>query len=289
MVSQARSSQTDRPIPTSFRFRGLKLKDFLKFISSLLMPLVLGVFNAIVTLQQHQLSKQQRAEDQIAAERLRQQEIILSNERYQNEVLDSYIREMGELLEKNNGSLTRLQATVTFARAITLNTFWQLDLHRAVRIVRFLCEAGQLTQLEKSRSLDLSTAELRNTEFSYSKMNMRQLEQLTLAGAILSNATFIGVKMKTVNFSDAQLDYADFAWTQVNNVDFSFCQLDNANFHLAKLENVYLSNSTLRSANFPSISLVNTTVLGALMENIDFSSPRFDQIDLSSSSLFNNS
>ncbi|CAF5168968.1 unnamed protein product, partial [Rotaria sp. Silwood1] len=72
---------------------------------------------------------------------------------------------MGRLLEKNNGSLTSNEVAATLARAKTLNIFRQLDAQRNIRIIRFLYEAKQLSEIHENRPLDLSTTKLPDIDF----------------------------------------------------------------------------------------------------------------------------
>ncbi|CAF4220130.1 unnamed protein product [Rotaria socialis] len=299
---------------------GLNLSDGLKFISSLLLPLALGVFTVVITFEQQKTTRHQRDEDRLAfqlqreedrnssrlqreedrdASRLqreedrtasqlqRDQDKYLNEERYKNELIDTYIKEMGQLLANNSGSFTSNSITATLARVKTLNIFRQLDPQRNIRIIRFLHEAGQLNYLANSSSLDLSSAELRNINFSYSTINKKKLETLSLAGAILSNATFVRVQMEHLNFSEAQLDDSDFFWTRTDNVDYSFSQLDNANFSFSNLSNINFSNSKLKNANFSFSDLLNTSLSSSEMKNTNVSFAKLDTVKFFSTELGN--
>ena len=57
MVSQEQSTQTDRSLLIPRQLFGLKLKDGLKFISSLLLPLALGIFTVVITFHQQNAAK----------------------------------------------------------------------------------------------------------------------------------------------------------------------------------------------------------------------------------------
>lgn len=273
------------PFLTDRKVFGLKRNDVLKFISSLLLPLALGVFTLVITLQQQQIAKQQREEDRIAADRHRELERNITDDRYKNDVFDAYIKEMGRLLENHSGFLTSNNVTATLARVKTLNVFRQLDSQSKVRIIRFLYEAGQLDHLASHTSLDLSSADLSNIDLSYSIINKRKLDKLSLAGAILSNATFTRIEMQRINFSEAQLDNASFAEAQLDNIDYSFSQLGNANFSSVKLRNVTFLHSSFHNTSFFNASLSNGRFLG-LCENIDFSFTRLKDVDFSSGALF---
>ncbi|CAF3224383.1 unnamed protein product [Rotaria socialis] len=327
MVFQDKKTQTDQFLVSSREFSGLKLKHVLKFLSSLLLPLALGVFTLIISLQQQQLAKQQREEDRnaskqqriedreaterlreqdrnlsqqqriedriaaeqlreqdrnssqqqriedrIAAEQLRQLERTLTNERYQKEVLDTYIKEIGKLLEKNHGSLISNEVAATLARAKTLNIFRKLDSQYNVHIIRFLYEAKQLTELHEHPSLDLSTAELHDMDFRDSAINKRILKRLSMTSIFLTNATFIGIEMEHVNFADTQFDTVNFSSAKLRHVNFSHARFDHANFSFTSLMNTTFSLSQLKNINFSSTRHEDVDFRFAALENIDFSS-----------------
>ena len=69
----------------------------------------------------------------------------LALEQYRDEVLVTYTTQIGELLEKGNGLLTSSPIIATIARVKTLNIIRQLDPLRSSNAIRFLYEAGQLT------------------------------------------------------------------------------------------------------------------------------------------------
>ncbi|CAF3499572.1 unnamed protein product, partial [Rotaria socialis] len=184
--------QTDQSLVTR-PLSSLKLKDGLKFASSLLLPLALGVFTVIITFEQHNSSKQQREVDRKGSELQREQERNLTDQKYQNDRFDTYINAMAKLLEENSGSLRRNDVTSTVARVKTLNTFRQLDAHRNVQIIRFLYEAKQLTDTPENLSLDLSTAKLFNIDFRDAavdtKLDVQLGRALSIHGAELPNGT----------------------------------------------------------------------------------------------------
>ena len=149
MVAREESTQTDRPLSLTRQLCDLKLQDGLKFMSSLLLPLALGVFTVVITFEQQKAAKQQRDEDRHASQLQLEQEKTLNDESYKNELLNTYIMDMAKLLDGKKGSLAFDKVTATVSRAKTLNTFRELDPQRIIRIIRFLHEAGQLNYLQK--------------------------------------------------------------------------------------------------------------------------------------------
>jgi hypothetical protein len=95
------------------RSYGLTVKDVVKFLSSLILPLMLGVFTVVITCQQQKEARQQRLEDKQQREldlnisQIQEMaQIKAAANRYRDEVFVAYIKEMGDLLEKKNGTLT---------------------------------------------------------------------------------------------------------------------------------------------------------------------------------------
>ncbi|CAF4429961.1 unnamed protein product, partial [Rotaria magnacalcarata] len=174
----------------SHQIFGFKCKDILKFISYLLLPIILGVFALVITLQQQQLLKQQHEEDREISALQREQDKFFNDQKYQNELLDTYINDMITLLKESNGSLTSNEITATIARIKTLDIFRQLDAQRNARIIRVLHDAKQLTETQEHSALDLSTAKLCDIDFRHMAINEKQLHELFLMGVFLSNASY---------------------------------------------------------------------------------------------------
>ncbi|CAF3836380.1 unnamed protein product [Rotaria magnacalcarata] len=289
MLSQERSTQTDQSLVTR-PLSSLKLKDGLKFASSLLLPLALGVFTVIITFEQHNSSKQQREVDRKGSELQREQERNLTDQKYQNDRFDTYINAMAKLLEKNSGSLRRDDVTSTVARVKTLNTFRQLDAHRNVQIIRFLYEAKQLTDTPENLSLDLSTAKLFNIDFRDAavdaKLGVKKLDQISLAGIFLSNVTFAGIQIRHANFSHAQFRIANFSLGLIDDANFSSASLNHANFSFGNIRNIIFESSSLLNINFSSGNIRNAIFESNSLRNINFLSVSLINVSLSSNQIY---
>ena len=69
-----------------------------------------------------------------------------TSDRYRDEVLVAYIKEIGDLLRENNGSLTQTALTHTLARVKTLNTIRQLDGPRQIHAKHDLLFVSMMDQ-----------------------------------------------------------------------------------------------------------------------------------------------
>ncbi|CAF4018167.1 unnamed protein product, partial [Rotaria sordida] len=91
--------------------------------------------------KQRALDKEMADQQLNSSEEQRRHEMNIALAQYRDNLLTDYIREIGELLKMNNGSLTNDFVTKTLTRAKTLAVIRQLDLSRNVELIRFLYEA----------------------------------------------------------------------------------------------------------------------------------------------------
>ncbi|CAM2713876.1 unnamed protein product [Rotaria socialis] len=267
--------------------KSVKFRGGLRFISSLLLPLTLGIFTIVITFQQQTAAKQQRNDDREAAQQQRDQASNLDSKRYQNDRFDAYIKEMGKLLKENHGEIISSKVAITLARVQTLNIFRQLDAQRNVHIIRFLYEAKQLTDTPENRSLDLSTAELSDIDFRESSINKKILNNLSLTDIFLSNATFIGITMAHVNFALTQFNTANFLLAEINNANFSSAAFNNTSFASTSLSNTIFAGATFKDANFSSTKFVKVIFLKTKLNTVYFSSENIHDLNFTFSSLVN--
>jgi uncharacterized protein YjbI with pentapeptide repeats len=275
---------------------------------------MLGVFTVVITFQQQKLAQEQRIEDMNVARQQRLEDRNESqsqreqdkndsrlqreqdwniaqmaqtaqnkaiNDQYQDAVLVAYIKEVGNLLEKKNGTLTSDPLTHTLARVKTLNAIRQLDGTRSIHVLRFLYEAGQLTNTNQFIALDISTAELTGIDFRKSG-RLLDTGEISLAGVYLVNSTFIDMPLISVNFSSAELRNVNFSSAEVINVNFSSAELRNVNFSSTQLRNVNFSSAWLDNVNFSSAVLDNVNFPSATLGNVNFSSARLYNVKFSS-------
>ncbi|CAF4036623.1 unnamed protein product, partial [Rotaria magnacalcarata] len=260
MAAPEQIIQMDESVIETRGQKSVKFRGGLRFISSLLLPLTLGIFTIVITFQQQSAAKQQRIDDREASQQQRDQASDLDSKRYQNGRFDAYIKEMGKLLKENHGEIISNKVAITLARVQTLNIFRQLDAQRNVHIIRFLYEAKQLTDTPENRSLDLSTAELSDIDFRESSINKKLLNNLSLTDVFLSNATFIGITMTHVNFALTQFNTANFSLAEINDANFSSAGFNNTSFASTSFSNTIFANATFKDVNF-SLTKFNYAVL----------------------------
>ena len=246
MDRQDRTTQTNGQQRHYRTVCGLAVKAVLKLISSLILPLMLGVFTMVITFHQQNTAREQRLEDRNESRAQRQQDLDVANlgretqinatkNQYQDEVLVAYIKEIADSLKESNGSIMSDSIMATIARAKTLNTIRQLDGTRNSHVIRFLYEARQLTTTNRSVALDISTAELRNIDKSILK-TVSNIGTLSLIGVWLRNDTIDHTSLSDI----------DFSFTQLDDIDFSSSELDSVQFQSGQLRNVSFASTTFR-------------------------------------------
>jgi uncharacterized protein YjbI with pentapeptide repeats len=287
MVSQEKSTQTNPSLLVLTELFGFKLKYFLKFVSSLLVPLALGVCTVVITVNYQNAVKRQHEEDRNASQLQRELEKNLSHERYHNNLFDVYIKDIGRVLDKYKGSITVNDATAPTVRVKTLNVFRQLDSQHNVRIIRFLHEAKQLTETDGRRPLDLSTTKLFHIDFRDVAVNEKQLDGLSLTNIFLSNATFIKIEMKKVNFADVRFDDSNFSFAKISDSNFASSSLSNSNCSSVLLSRTNLESARLEKTNFSSAVLFNSHFSSARLDNVNFSNALLNDVRFSFASINN--
>ena len=281
MMSDNSSECEKVPHPVaSHKIFGLKINDCLQLVSSLLLPLALGVFTMVITFQQQKAAQQQRDEDRYAAHLQRERdqnasdlqrelERNLTDERYKNDVLDTYIRDLSTLLKDGDGSLTKNDVIATVAAIKTLNTFRQLDPTRNNRILRFLHETKALSRTNNSVQLDLSSAELYGIDFRM-LTNNEGLENLFLTNILLNSSTFAGMKLNYISFSRTKLYGIDFGSLRLENGNFSYTIMDSLTFSYSQLNTVVFLSAAMKNVNFSFATMNGAIFSDATMSNINF-------------------
>lgn len=302
MSLQDRAIQTDEQRQSRNSF-SLTLKDVLKFMSSMILPLVLGIFTVISTNnQQKEVIRQQERDGSL---RLREADITskqneltrkLTMERYQDDLLVTYTKDVGELLERSNGSLTSNSVYATIARAKTLNTIRQLDPLRSSNAIRFLYEGKQLTNTNKSAALDISTAKLINIDVDVFR-TVTKIGKLSLTGVYLFNCMLNGTSLSDLDFSSAQLADIDFSHTKLSNIVMSSAKLEDVRFTYATLRDMKFSSTEmnrielgfakLQDADLSNSQFAYTNISSARLDDVNFSFAKFRNIKFSYTKLSN--
>lgn len=317
MIPIHRSVQTETSKRRRFDIFRVKFKALLSWTSSLIVPLIFGLFTILLTIEQNRTNREQSIEDRKeSSEQRREQWLIakeerenqwkLSTQRYRDDVLISYIKDIGDVLEKNNGQLSRSSIVYKVVRAKTLNAFRQLDGFRSSHIIRFLYETGQLSTTEHSAPLDVSSGDLFNLSRNVFQTDML-IGPLHLVGVILQDSSFNSVFITRVNLSSATFQRVNFSEAKIHNVDFVETKMIEVEFSSNSfseyfeecrikgkfedpatiLEGVDFSSSYLKNTDFVSTILTWVQFSSSKLDRIEFSAARFNCVDFSSVNFFN--
>jgi len=275
MNMKEQATQTDRVN------RCLTSNNALHLLSSLLLPLILGIFTVVITFEQQRITRQQWLADKNESRLQREQELQIAidertvqtrmnQERCKDELLVAYIKEIGDMLQENNGSLTSNKLTHILARAKTINAIGQLDGFRQTLILRFLYEADQLTITDRYDTLDISTAQFVNIDYEKFK-EISQMKHISLTGVHLLNCTFVNYGIGLMNLSLARLHNVNFSSARLALVTFSSAQLRNIDFSESTLADVTFLSARLFQVIFSRVRFANVTFLSAQFKGADFS------------------
>jgi cell division protein FtsB len=227
-------------------FRGMTVRDWLQL---LIVPLALVVIGFLFSVQQD--ARQQRIEDQRAkAER------ELAEQRAQDEALQAYLDQMGQLMLDRKLLETEQDDPVhTLAQARTSTVILRLDAEHNASVIRFLSDSGLAVSSEASprllRDITLSHATLSDINLSHIDLTVADLSGADLSGAVLDNANLTAAILSDANLSDAYLGEADL----------SGAYLRNANLREANLRNANLSDAYLRKANLSAAQSITSEEL----------------------------
>jgi uncharacterized protein YjbI with pentapeptide repeats len=238
-------------------FRGKTVWDLLQL---LIVPLMLVAIGLVFSLQQD--ARQQRVENQRAAA-----ERELAEQRAQDEALQAYLDQMGDLLLAKDGlrESAKDSEVRTLARARTLTVLSRLDSARKERLLQFLYEAGLLHQAKPV--INLNGADLSSIDL--------HMNNLSGAGAFLidesPNQLFVIAKLepsKAANLSGAILSDANLEHAFLNYIDLSDANLSDANLRNADLDDANLIGADLSDADLGGTDLSDASLRWAHLRGV---------------------
>jgi pentapeptide repeat protein len=196
----------------------MTLRDWLQL---LVIPFALVVISFLFTMQQD--ARQVKIEDQRA-----KSERELAEQRAQDEALQAYLDQMGQLLlEKNLPDSKEGSEVRTLARARTLTVLRRLDATGKGDVIQFLSESGLISAEDgpvvSLVETDLSRANLSNADLSGAYLYAADLSDTNLFGADLSGAELrqailSGADLREANLTDARLLGADLSEANLSGV-----------------------------------------------------------------------
>jgi uncharacterized protein YjbI with pentapeptide repeats len=213
---------------------GFKDKTVFDFMQLFLFPLLLAVSGYFFQYFQQQIA----------------------NERYREESLQLYYKDMRELLLEKKLKNSNLRDDVrSISRARTLSVLRQLDTQRKGLLALFLKESNLIT-LKKDGNGNLIRVDKKG------KLTVAQ------SGKILSQ---VGI----ISMSGADLTSTDLKHMDLSYVSFRYTRLTNAQLEKADLRYANLSKANLQGANLDGANLESANLDGADLENASRHGTRF--------------
>jgi uncharacterized protein YjbI with pentapeptide repeats len=194
----------------------------------------------------------------------KKRELDVEHERAQDETLQGYLEQMGQLLlDKNRPLLRRVKEegevqddqvqARAFARALTVTVLGRLDATRKRSVLQFLHESDL--------DLDLRGADLRDAD----------LRQTTLGGANLRGVNLQGANLSSVNLRRATLRNADLSGANLRGADLykadlsCFVDEEKRGRRRTSLRSADLRGAKLRKAHLEGVDLTDAKLEGARM------------------------
>jgi uncharacterized protein YjbI with pentapeptide repeats len=233
--------------------------------------LVLLIVPAALALGVYWLNRRQDERDSQAQAAQRERELEVENQRAQDEALQAYLDQIGQLLLENNLRGSEKGSEVrSLARARTLTVLARLDGARKGSVVTFLYEAGLIG---KPIVLDLGGADLKeavlkeavvvNADLSKANLSDADLGKAFLVGTDLSEAKLIKAYLWGINLSKANLRGADLKRAIMHKAQLLFTNLSEADLRKAELNYADLSNADLSGADLSRTDLSNSDLRSA--------------------------
>src|SRR5918993_4286877 len=229
---------------------GMTLRNWLRIVGALLVPLVIALGIWGITWQLDKLENQ-RAE----AER------ELVEQRAQDEALRAYLDQMSQLildrklLEVEQGHPVHEPGDPvhTLAQARTSTAILRLDAQHNESVTHFLITSSLSVRSKDSARL--------------------------LRGSTLSHAKLSGAHLPNADLGDADLSGADLCNTLLDNADL-VAHLPNADLSGANLIGANLSDANLFSADLSDANLIGADLSRAVLDNANLSNAVLDNADL---------
>ncbi len=228
-------------------------KTLWDWLQLLIVPFALVVIGFLFTVQQD--ARQQKIEDQRA-----QAAQELEEQRAQDEALQAFLDQMGQLLlEKDLRTSEEGSEVRTLAKARTVTALQRLDANHNRIILRFLREAKLIRGGHSV--VNLTNADLQGAELRGADLNSINLEGADLTGADLTGANLSYTYLHSTQLERANLQRADLTAAVLNDAK-------DTDDPPANLQGADLTSAVLKGAKVTDEQLAKCkTLAGATMPN----------------------
>lgn len=261
MTSQKQKKDIHQRFPNNINeMIPIRLKDrlWLKLFLSASIPLMIGIFTLVTTLQQQKLSTLQREQDKTDARLLREQSEQHTARLQKDNIYSTYLDEVTKLLMSSNET-----KRLVYIRAKTLVSLQKLNADRRKNVLLFLYESELIyhnPQKPMTSLLKVDSADFNGVSFEGTDESICSFKFLYLTHAYLSNASFISCYIDYSNFSSTIMHNTVFFKSLLFRTSFKFALLDKADFSSAKFYQTNFSGASLVGCNFTDAHWVNQAV-----------------------------
>ncbi|CAF2850882.1 unnamed protein product [Rotaria sp. Silwood2] len=236
-------------------------------VTGALVPLMIGIFTVVLTIQQYRISERHRQQDQQIARAYREQDQRQADDLHFQQVYRNYIKDISETvfkLKHLNQTFRDNRTKFHYIRSKTLSALRELNSKRKTQLFMFLYENNLLP------TLDLSGSDLSNITLNSSTFKKYEFRNLSLPSSDLTSASFIGCQFKEgVNFKESMMYRTKFVKTNFSCIKkytidepaenvyvyFDGTQLIGADFCETTLCDVSFNGADLSYANFTRATL----------------------------------
>jgi hypothetical protein len=255
--------------------------DWLTVLSTLFVPLIVGILTVVLPLQQQNLSERQNENSKSIALNNRLQEMELLHDQQKQIILNTYEHDLCDLIfkysttynnhtnssgekdddDRDKEEIENDERVSLVIRTKTLHALRQLDPPRKILLIQLLIDSGIQNRINISHA-DLSSLifppgsfydRLQFMNVVARKISLKHvsLYQSNFSYSILDESSFHDSNCSYADFSHASLQKTDWINTDVTQAIFNYTNLLGANISPHQLAKVH----SLRGAILPNGSI----------------------------------
>lgn len=247
-----------------FRKRCLdhSLFDWINLISTLFVPVIIGILTVVLPLQRENLSEQQTQNSYLISFNNRQRSLQSVHDEQKQLILNTYQQDLTNLMLKYDSSDNSTddddERISLIIRTKTLHALRQLDPARKLILLQLLIDSGIQHRINISQS-DFSTLVFPPGSF---------YNQLQLIDITARNISFKNVYLYQSNFSYSILDDSLFLNSNCSHADFSYASLQRTDWTNTDVTQAIFNYTNLHGASMTNEQLTTVrSFQGAILPN----------------------
>jgi arabinogalactan oligomer/maltooligosaccharide transport system substrate-binding protein len=190
----------------------------------------------------------------------------LTDLQHQNDVLDTYIGDVKDLLKQGLRTPNPGNNVSETAREETITTLQGLDVQHRRTVLQFLQDAHLIGP--QNPVIDLSGANLSHDDLS----------NTDLSGIYLRNADLVGANLAGADLSGANMNGADLIGASLSGATLTSASLSDAVLTGADLSGTHLGDAILSNTSLSGADLSGADLSGADMPGADITQSQLDEV-----------